>query len=148
MVEGWSAQRGGPPPGDLISCGDHDGTLGADTDNRVPWVGRTRPPDVVPGRRPSARAASGSVDGRANGNGSGSGKPGRGSGKPGRGSGKPGRGKRHLLRLCTSAGTGGEPGASGALAVVCRWAGGSRRPHVCGKSPEDLAFAVPMWARG
>jgi hypothetical protein len=38
--------------------------------------------------------------------------------------------------------------ADGALAVVCRRSVGSRRPCVCGKSPEGLAFAVHMWARG
>jgi hypothetical protein len=36
----------------------------------------------------------------------------------------------------------------GNLAIVCNRSGGSRRPHVRGKSPKDLAFAVPRWARG
>jgi len=46
------------------------------------------------------------------------------------------------------AGPGGAVPDTGALAVVCKRSGGFRRPQVCGKSPQDLAFAVPLWARG
>lgn len=46
------------------------------------------------------------------------------------------------------AGPGGAVQAIGALAVVCNRSGGSCRPQVCGKSPEEIAFAVPLWAGG
>jgi hypothetical protein len=51
-------------------------------------------------------------------------------------------------RLCTIAGPGGELRALGELAMVCSRPVGSRRPRGCGKSPKELAFAVPGWARG
>jgi hypothetical protein len=53
-----------------------------------------------------------------------------------------------VSRLCTFAGLGGEVPTLGVLAFVCSRSGGSHRPHVCGKSPKELAFAVPMWTRG
>ena len=37
---------------------------------------------------------------------------------------------------------------NGDVVVVCSRSAGSRRPDVCGKSPKEIAFAVPMWARG
>lgn len=51
-------------------------------------------------------------------------------------------------RLCTIAGPGGELSGLGELAMVCSRPVGSRRPRGCGKSPKELAFAVPGWARG
>jgi hypothetical protein len=51
-------------------------------------------------------------------------------------------------KLCTVAGIGGDSPASGDLAVVCSWSGGPCPPYVCGKSPKEIAFAVPMWGRG
>ena len=53
-----------------------------------------------------------------------------------------------LSRLCIFAGHIGEVPGYGDLASVCSRSGGSRRAHGCGKSPKDLAFAVPMCARG
>ena len=32
--------------------------------------------------------------------------------------------------------------------VECRLSVGSRCPHVCGKRPKEISFAVPMWSRG
>jgi hypothetical protein len=43
-------------------------------------------------------------------------------------------------RLCTFAGPGGEVRSLGDLAFVCSRSVGSRRPDVCGKSPEEFSF--------
>lgn len=54
---------------------------------------------------------------------------------------------RHTWSLCTGTARPGDLFGP----VVTWWlcAGGQLGPpHVCGKSPKDLAFAVPMWARG
>ena len=55
---------------------------------------------------------------------------------------------RRDWRLCRIAGRMDELRARGDLAMVCSRSVGSRRPRVCGKSPKEIAFAVPMWARG
>lgn len=51
-------------------------------------------------------------------------------------------------RLCTFAGPGGDVRVRGELASVCSRSGGFRRAPGCGKSPHELAFAVPRCARG